>query len=218
MDLEHRARVHAALGDPQRLTIADALTISDLTVTEIGALVDMPSNLLAHHLDVLEDAGVVVRKASEGDRRRRYVVLNPSIAGLITHGSPAVEMSPLFVCTHNSARSQFAAALWGDRTGMPTQSAGSTPAPSVHPLAVAVASEHGVDLSGATPRGYDHVANQPDIVISVCDRAREAGTPFDAPQLHWSIPDPVVGEDIELFRRSFADITERVDRLLDESR
>ena len=218
MDLEHRARVHSALGDTQRLTIADALTISDLTVTEIGALVDMPSNLLAHHLDVLEDAGVIVRKASEGDRRRRYVVLNPSIAGLITHGSPAVDMAPLFVCTHNSARSQFAAALWGKRTGQDVQSAGSTPAERVHPLAVAVAAEHGLDLTNAEPRGYARVSEQPDFVISVCDRAREAGTPFTAPQLHWSIPDPAVGDDIDLFRRSFADITERVDRLLSESR
>lgn len=218
MDLEHRARVHAALGDTQRLTIADALTISDLTVTEIGALVDMPSNLLAHHLDVLEDAGVIVRKASEGDRRRRYVVLNPSIAGLITHGSPAVDMAPLFVCTHNSARSQFAAALWGKRTGQEVHSAGSTPAERVHPLAVAVAAEHGLDLANAEPRGYAFVSEEPDFVISVCDRAREAGTPFTAPQLHWSIPDPAVGDDIDLFRRSFADITERVDRLLSESR
>jgi protein-tyrosine-phosphatase/DNA-binding transcriptional ArsR family regulator len=216
MDLEHRARVHAALGDPQRLTIADALTISDLTVTEIGTMVDMPSNLLAHHLDVLEDAGVVRRKASEGDRRRRYVVLNPAIAGLITHGSPAVEMTPLFVCTHNAARSQFAAALWGDRTGEPVHSAGTEPADRVHPLAVAAAAEHGVDLTHAKPRSYGDIIDPPDIVITVCDRAGEAGPPFPAPRLHWSIPDPVPSGDIVVFRSSFRDIAERIDRLLVE--
>lgn len=216
MDLEHRARVHSALGDPQRLTIADALTISDLTVTEIRALVDMPSNLLAHHLDVLEDSGVISRKASEGDRRRRYVVLNPSIAGIITHGSPAVDMTPLFVCTRNAARSQFAAALWSSQTGQTIESAGMTPAPRVHPLAESVAAEHGLDLTGRTPRGYHDVSTQPDIVITVCDRAGEAETPFDAPRLHWSIPDPGVSDDIALFRESFDDIAERVHRLLDE--
>lgn len=216
MDLEHRARVHAALGDPQRLTIADALTISDLTVTEIGAIVDMPSNLLAHHLDVLEDAGVIRRKVSEGDRRRRYVVLNPAIAGLITHGSPAVEMTPLFVCTHNAARSQFAAALWGDRTGEHIRSAGTEPADRVHPLAVAAAAEHGVDLTHAVPHGYADITDRPDIVISVCDRAGEAGPPFASPRLHWSIADPVPSDDIAVFRSSFRDIAERIDRLLVE--
>lgn len=216
MDLEHRARVHAALGDPQRLTIADALTISDLTVTEIGTMVDMPSNLLAHHLDVLEDAGVVRRKASEGDRRRRYVVLNPAIAGLITHGSPPVEMTPLFVCTHNAARSQFAAALWGHRTGSRILSAGMEPAERVHPLAVAAAAEHGLDLAGAEPHGYADITEPPDMVISVCDRAGEAEPPFAAARLHWSIPDPVPSDDIDVFRASFGDIAERIDRLLAE--
>ena len=216
MDLEHRARVHAALGDPQRLMIADALTIGDLTVTEIGTLVEMPSNLLAHHLDVLEDAGVITRKASEGDRRRRYVVLEPAIAGLITHGSPAVEMTPLFVCTHNAARSQFAAALWSERTDQAIQSAGMSPADHVHPLAVAVAAEHGLDIADSVPRGYDEVTARPDMVISVCDRAVEAGVPFDAPRLHWSIPDPSVADEIGAFRSAFDDIAERIDRLIDE--
>lgn len=216
MDLEHRARVHAALGDPQRLTIADALTISDLTVTDIGTLVDMPSNLLAHHLDVLEDADVITRRVSDGDRRRRYVVLNPTVAALITHGSPAVDMTPLFVCTRNSARSQFAAALWSDRTGTSIESAGSHPAQRVHPLTVAVAAEYGLDVTGARPRGYREIGHQPDIVISVCDRAAEAPMPFGGARLHWSIPDPADGGDIHDFRSSFADIAERVDRLLVE--
>lgn len=217
MELEQRARVHAALGDPQRLTIADALTIGDLTVTDIRTLVDMPSNLLAHHLDVLEDAGVISRRVSEGDRRRRYVILDPEVAGLITLGSPAVDMTPLFVCTRNSARSQFAAALWSARTGTRIESAGPDPADRVHPLTVAVAGEHGLDLTAATPHGYGDVGRHPDIVISVCDRTAESPTPFDAPRLHWSIPDPAPSDDIDVFRSSFADISERVHRLLDET-
>ncbi|MFC2153177.1 ArsR family transcriptional regulator [Actinomycetota bacterium] len=217
MDLTHRAGVHAALGDPQRLQIADALTVGDLTVSDIATLMNMPGNLLAHHLDVLEDAGVVERRTSEGDRRRRYVVLNPTVAGLITHGSEAVDADPLFICTANSARSQFAAALWQERTGQPVESAGTHPADVVNPMAVAIAADFGINLTDATPSGYDDVAGSHDIVISVCDRAAESGIPFTEPHLHWSIPDPVVVGTTEAFVSAFADITERVDRLLVET-
>ena len=217
MDLTHRAGVHAALGDPQRLQIADALTVGDLTVSDIATLMNMPGNLLAHHLDVLEDAGVVDRRTSEGDRRRRYVVLNPSVAGLITHGSLAVDATPLFICTANSARSQFAAALWQDRTGQPVESAGAHPADAVNPMAVAVAADFGINLTAATPSGYGDVMGTHDIVISVCDRAAENGIPFTEPHLHWSVPDPVSVGTADAFVTAFADITERVDRLLVEA-
>ena len=216
MKLKNRARVHAALGDPQRLKIADSLTVSDMTVTELGNIVDMPSNLLAHHLDVLENAKVIKRRDSEGDGRRRYVVLNPKIAGLVTHGSSAVGARPLFICTHNSARSQFAAAMWAQRTEAEVSSAGTDPAPRVNPMAVSVASEYGLDLSHVEPHGYHEVAETPDIVISVCDKAGEGYIPWDVPHLHWSIPDPVRKGLEQAFRKAFDDIAERIGRMLDE--
>lgn len=209
--------MHAALGDPQRLRIADALIVSDLTVSEIATLMNMPGNLLAHHLDVLEGAGVVERRTSEGDRRRRYVILNPTVAGLITHGSEAVDADPLFICTANSARSQFAAALWQERTGQPVESAGTDPADVVNPMAVAVAADFGINLTDAMPSGYNDVIGTHDIVISVCDRAAESIIPFTEPRLHWSVPDPVAVGTADAFVAAFADITERVDRLLVEA-
>ena len=76
MDRAKRARVHWALGDASRLAIVDLLAGSDLAVNELGAALDMPGNLLAHHLNVLEDAAVIERRMSEGDGRRRYVTLH----------------------------------------------------------------------------------------------------------------------------------------------
>ena len=73
--LDVRAARHAALGDPIRLAIVDELTASDRSPVELRRLTGSESNLLAHHLDVLEDVGLIARKRSSGDQRRRYVQL-----------------------------------------------------------------------------------------------------------------------------------------------
>ena len=70
-----RASRHAALGDPIRLAIADELAISDRAPMELQAMFGLPSNLLSHHLDVLENVGLISRHRSSGDGRRRYVRL-----------------------------------------------------------------------------------------------------------------------------------------------
>ncbi len=211
--LEARALIHAALGDPHRLAIADALVLGDRTPGELAELVNVPTNLLAHHLKVLEAAGVVHRRSSDGDARRRYVVLDRIRLVAIAPRGAAACRSVLFVCTHNSARSQFAAALWRSRTGLPADSAGSIPATSVHPKAIAVAAEMGLDLSGLCPQGYGAVALKPDLVVSVCDRAAESGVPAGAPHIHWSIPDPAEDGRLGAFRSAFAEIRTRVDGL-----
>ena len=76
-DLARRAAVHAALADQARLLITDTLAEGDASPSELGALLAMPSNLLAHHLHVLEQAGIITRRRSEGDRRRSYLRLVP---------------------------------------------------------------------------------------------------------------------------------------------
>src|SRR5579859_809601 len=76
-ELARRAAVHAALADPARLAITDTLLPGDASPSELAALLAMPSNLLAHHLHVLEQAGVLTRRLSEGDRRRTYLQLVP---------------------------------------------------------------------------------------------------------------------------------------------
>jgi ArsR family transcriptional regulator, arsenate/arsenite/antimonite-responsive transcriptional repressor / arsenate reductase (thioredoxin) len=213
MDLAVRAAAHAALGDARRLAIVDRLTTGDLTVAELAGLVEMTGNLLAHHLDVLEEAGVIERRVSEGDHRRRYVSLRwkglPRSPGF-DHASRS---SVAFVCTHNSARSQFAAALWESTTGRPSASAGRDPADRVHPTALRVASEFGIDLISAQPAGYDSLPPRIDLVVSVCDRARESGLPPADDHLHWSVPDPVTTGTVTSFRAAFTDIARRVERL-----
>ena len=74
-DLARRAAVHAALADPARLRITDTLFAGDASPSELAAMLAMPSNLLAHHLHVLEQAGIVTRRRSQGDRRRTYLQL-----------------------------------------------------------------------------------------------------------------------------------------------
>lgn len=73
--IERRAAVHAALGDPVRLAIVDRLVTGDASPGELAGDAGLGSNLLAHHLEVLQDAGVILRSRSEGDRRRSYVQL-----------------------------------------------------------------------------------------------------------------------------------------------
>ena len=73
MDIERRASIHAALGEPVRLAIVEDLSVTDRSPKDLGQLFDLPTNLLAHHLDVLESAGWIARFTSAGDRRRRYV-------------------------------------------------------------------------------------------------------------------------------------------------
>lgn len=215
MNLEMRAQRHAALGDSRRLQIVDALGVGDISIADLAALTDLPGNLLAHHLDVLEGVGLIERRVSEGDRRRRYVTLRWDHLPFDPLARSLNAQSVAFVCTHNSARSQFAAALWELETGMATTSAGSQPAGRVHPKAVKVAAEFGVDISSATPAGYERVGT-PDLVISVCDRAHEGGVPGAPHQAHWSVPDPVLTGTIDSFRSAFSEISERVEHLRDQ--
>jgi protein-tyrosine-phosphatase len=191
--------------------MVDALRLGDRTFFELAQVARLPGNLAAHHLAVLEAAGLIERHVSEGDHRRRYITLRSErlhqLAGSVAPLPPTV----LFVCTHNSARSQFAAARWRQRTGLDADSAGTEPASRVDPRAVRVATEYGLDLHGAVPKGYAAVGHRPDLVISVCDRAHEAPPSFESPAAHWSIPDPVTAGDIGAFRAAFSAIATRID-------
>jgi protein-tyrosine-phosphatase len=213
MTIEDRAHVHAALGDPCRLAMVDALVVSDRTFQELADAVGLRGNLAAHHLGVLEAAGLIERHVSEGDHRHRYISLRWDRLDHLVRVPPLAPGLILFVCTHNSARSAFAAALWRERTGREADSAGNDPAQRVHPRAVQVATEFGLDLRKATPKGYGAILRSPDLVVSVCDRAREAGLPFNAPSLHWSVPDPVRAGNVAAFRSAFSLLAERVDRV-----
>lgn len=213
--LEQRAAMHHALGDPSRLAIVDALALGEVSPSELQAVLDLPSNLLAHHVRVLDRAGIVTRTRSEGDRRRTYLGLVPGVLDALGAVAARDAARVVFVCTQNSARSQLAAALWnahrsGGRPGnVPATSAGTRPAPAVHPGAVAAARRHEVPLEPVVPRHADDVLRAGDLVITVCDAAHEE-LPGDA---HWSVADPARTGDDRAFDRALTDLAERITRL-----
>ena len=211
--MQVRARIHAALGDPARLAIVDALTLGDASPGEIGHDLGMPTNLVAHHVKVLQEAGLIVRTRSEGDRRRTYLRLRPEVLASLT--PPPLENADrvVFVCTHNSARSQLAAALWRDRIGGAVTSAGTQPATRVHPRAVKVAHRHGLALDATRTAHVSDVVHDGDLVIAVCDNAHEDLTTPVRPRLHWSVPDPVRVDTDDAFEVAYTDLAGRIDRL-----
>ena len=209
--VQQRARLHAALGDPGRLAIVDMLSAGDASPGELGALLDMATNLVAHHVKVLSDAGLVTRTRSEGDGRRVYLRLIPEALAAVSTPKLARPTRVVFVCTHNSARSQLARALWAKASAIPVASAGTEPAPRIHPKAVMVATKHGLRLGRVRPVGIDEVLQQGDLVIAVCDNAHEqleGGT-----RLHWSVPDPARPDTDAAFEQAFDDLAERIGRL-----
>lgn len=212
-EVEVRARVHAALGDVARLTIVDLLVVSDTSSGEIADRLGMPTNLVAHHLGVLESAGLIRRSRSEGDRRRSYVQLVPAALSGLIHARLPQPARVVFVCTRNSARSQLAAALLRQRSSVAVASAGTAPAARVHPRAVRVARRHGVDLDRVRPVHVDEVLRPDDLVIAVCDRAHEHVT-TPGPRLHWSVPDPALVDTDGAFEDAYVNIAARVDRLV----
>ena len=201
----------AALGDPARLRIVDMLSLGDATPSELSAALGMPSNLLAHHLVVLTEAGLVLRTRSEGDRRRVYCQLLPEQVPAITDAPLAEPSRVLFVCTANSARSHLAAALWRQTSAMPSTSAGTAPATRIDPRAVAAAKRRQVTVPLIRPRSVDTVAQPGDLIVTVCDLAREVVG--DRVDIHWSIPDPVRVGTSAAFNTALDQISHRVHHL-----
>ena len=207
-----RARVHAALGDPNRLAIVDILAVGDASPGEIGSRLGMATNLVAHHVNLLVDTGVVDRVRSEHDRRRSYLRLQP--AALAAFASPLL-VAPrrvVFVCTRNSARSQLAAALWERVSMIPVASAGTQPAARVNPRAVRIARRHGLHLAATRTARLGDVAGDGDLLVAVCDHVHET-LPPERERLHWAVPDPVPADTDEAFEAAFIDLSDRVGRL-----
>jgi len=126
----------------------------------------------------------------------------------------------LVLCTGNSCRSQMAEGwirqLLGERWQV--ASAGTRPAERVHPLAVRVMAEAGVDIAAGRPEHVDRYLAEPwDLVVTVCDSARESCPHFPRPveKLHVSFDDPALAlgsedEQLTVFRRVRDEIRERL--------
>lgn len=132
----------------------------------------------------------------------------------------------LFVCTHNSARSQMAEGLLrhmaGDR--YESSSAGSE-VTRVHPLAIAVMAELGVDISTQRSKSLDEFKGEPlDYAITVCDRAEGSCPifPGNTVRIHWSFRDPSVAagseeQQVVYFRKVRDEIRHTLRRFLSTS-
>jgi len=137
-----------------------------------------------------------------------------------------VKRRVLFLCTHNSARSQMAEGalrtLAGDR--FEVESAG-TEETRVNPLAIRAMAEVGIDLGGHRSKTLDRFLDEPwDYVVTVCDSAHERCPVFprSARRLHWSFEDPsrATGSDeerLQVFRRIRDEISARLRAWLAQS-
>ncbi|MCH8837162.1 MAG: arsenate reductase ArsC [Candidatus Marinimicrobia bacterium] len=136
-------------------------------------------------------------------------------------------MRLLILCTGNSCRSQMAAAFVQRlRPEWEVHSAGTLPAGGVHPLAIKVMGETGIDLSAARPRAVEEFLDQAfDYVITVCDYANETCPQFTGQvkqRLHMGFDDPAeaIGTDTEVlvvFRRVRDEIWKAFERFVAEA-
>jgi protein-tyrosine-phosphatase/DNA-binding transcriptional ArsR family regulator len=225
VDFEARVQGLAALADPVRLRLVDLLGEGDASPGELHARVGLSSNLLAHHLNVLEEAGIVSRHRSHADRRRTYLRLHRDrLAGLLpsarsqSGGVEGVERV-VFVCTANSARSQLAAALWQEASPIPVVSGGTHPGTAIAPGAVSAARRHGLTLVRDRPQSLEGLLRDGDYVVTVCDAAHEElrvvgetsrTTVRLAGVSHWSVPDPVATGTKAAFDAAHDEIADRV--------
>lgn len=200
------------LAHPVRWALISVLFGSDYKAGELVDQAGQPASLVSYHLKKLHAAGVLAHRRSSADGRDLYYHLEVErlhelyLAGgaalrlALVVGEPAQTLADLrparvlFLCTHNSARSQMAEALLRHqgRDTAEAFSAGSA-ARQVHPLALRVMGERGLDISGQRSKLLDQYLGQPfDYVITVCDRVREVCPAFPGGPavLHWSLPDP----------------------------
>ncbi|MFN3285260.1 MAG: arsenate reductase ArsC [bacterium] len=121
----------------------------------------------------------------------------------------------LFLCTGNSARSQMAEGWLRYLSAGRVQvySAGTEPR-GLHPLAVRVMAERGVDISGQRSKPVSEFQGQAfDCVVTVCDRARQSCPSFPgARTLHWDLPDPAEASGTEEDRlRAFRGVRDELE-------
>jgi protein-tyrosine-phosphatase len=227
-----------------RWQLLAALARSDYHVQELVTLLKKPMNLISYHLRLLRTAAIVHERRSAADARDVYYSLDllhfqsvykfavESLHPALSEPQPrqaepidADNRPPtriLFLCTHNSARSQMAEALMRHLGGarVEAHSAGTEPS-RVHPTALAVLQKRDIDASQLYSKRLDQfVGQQFDYVVTVCDRAKESCPifPGDPERIHWSFPDPSAvtepDEQNRAFLQTFVELEKRLTILL----
>jgi protein-tyrosine-phosphatase len=207
------------------------LAAGDYRVNELVTRLDQPLNLVSYHLKQLREGHLVTMRRSEADGRDNYYSLDldhlremfgaagsaihPALTTLeVTSGTGMYSGSVLFLCTHNSARSQMAEGLMRHISGgkIRVSSAGSEPA-TIHPDAIRTMDALGINIRSQHAKAFNEVIDQSfDTVITVCDRAREVCPTFpgEGRQIHWGFPDPAAIEDDLARQQAFAQTAQRL--------
>ena len=219
------ARFFHLLADETRVLIVRLLALSDFRASEIGEAVHLPSNAVSYHLKQLRSLGLLRDRRSTADARDVYYHLDLDRLLLLYaaggeslfpgmtvtpdgHEPPDAPMRPLrvlFLCTHNSARSQLAEGILRSMGGGQVEafSAGNEPT-EVDPDAIAVLREWGIDPTPHHAKSLVTFAGERfDYIITVCDRVRDVCPvfPSDPAHVHWSLADPGAIADSERRRQ-----------------
>jgi protein-tyrosine-phosphatase len=218
-----------------RWELLGLLAQSDYRVQELVERVGRPINLVSYHLAQLRQGRLVSEHRSSEDGRDIYyrlelerisemyaasgTALHPAVGVAlplsITTLPPGAPARVLFLCTHNSARSQMAEALLRRLGGARVEvySAGTIPS-TVHPLTISTLAELGIDAGQPRSKHMDEFGGQRfDYIITVCDRVREQCPifPGDPVQSHWSFADPAAVAGTEAAQRSaFAETARQI--------
>lgn len=241
MDRSRAPTVLKMLAHDIRWRLVEELRRSDRRVQELVERVGEPQNLVSYHLGQLRRAGLVSERRSSADARDVYYSLDVDrFRQAMTSAASAVRLGlvtglvetalqagrrrkprVLFLCTHNSARSQMAEGLLRARSQdrVHVASAGSQPT-QLHPLAIETTDELEIDIRTQRAKHVDDLRGQRfDFVITLCDSIREVCPPFaGSPELiHWSLRDPVEGEPAAMrsaFRATAQELEKRIRSLV----
>lgn len=233
---------HLSLAHELRWQLLQALAYSDRRVHELVELVDRPMNTVSYHLGQLRQHALAQEHRSAADARDVYSVdldklrhlyfaaggaIHPSLDATEPEPSAGADtLSPtriLFLCTHNSARSQMAEAIARtcSKGRIESFSAGTEPG-VVNPYAIRAMEAMGMDIRDQRSKHLDEFLGQNfHYVITVCDSAREACPVFpgDPARIHWSFPDPSAAEGsdaekLRVFQETARQLTNRINHLL----
>lgn len=215
------------LADETRLAIVRGLAVTDLRAGEVVARVGQPQNVVSYHLKQLRQLGVVHDRRSSSDARDIYYsldlerlhglyaaagdALHPGLAPTTASEAAVSQLTAplriLFLCTHNSARSQLAEGIARQLGGdaVTVASAGSEPT-EVHPMTYQLLHEWDIDTRCHRAKHVNEFVGQTfDYVITVCDYVHDNCPTFpgDPDRIHWSFPDPAALADPEQQLQAF---------------